>query len=126
MKPIALLSHVTQDVRVVVLSLFAAALSACGGDDSNLEPVAVIHQAASATSSGASQPSSAPITVAWSTPTPPARVFDYASAATPSATTHGHRVSFSTTTGHSNFNTATPLPRTSLSTQGAMLSGATM
>jgi hypothetical protein len=83
MKPVALLSHVTQDVRVAVLSLFAAALSACGGDGSNSEPVAVIQQAASAPSSGASQPSSAPIPVTWSTPTAPARVFDYASAATP-------------------------------------------
>jgi hypothetical protein len=84
MKPISLFSHVTRELRVVVLSLCAAALSACGGGGSNPEPVAVIPQAASAPSSGASQPSTAPVLVSWPTPTGgPARIFDYASAAAP-------------------------------------------
>jgi hypothetical protein len=86
MKSIALLSHVTQGLRVVVVSLFAAALSACGGGGSNAEPVAVMDQAAPAPSSGASEPSSDPIPVSWAKPTGgPARVFDYAGAAAPVA-----------------------------------------
>jgi hypothetical protein len=83
MKPPALSSRVTQELRVVAVSLFAAALSACGGGGSNAEPVAVVDQVASAPASRTSQPSSAPIPVGWAKPTGgPARVFDYASAAT--------------------------------------------
>lgn len=85
MKPISLLSHATQELRVVVLSLFVSALSACGGDGSNAEPVTVVNQAASAPS-GASQASTDPIPVSWPAPTGgSARVFDYASAAAPAS-----------------------------------------
>ena len=84
MKPIALLAHVTVGIRFVVFSLFAAALSACGGGGSDAGLAADINQAASAPSSGTSQPSSAPIPVNWAAPTGgPARVFDYASAPGP-------------------------------------------
>ncbi len=82
MKSIALLSHFIQELRVVVVSLFAAALSACGGDGSNPEPVTVPSQTASAPASGASQAASTPIAVSWPAPTGgSARVFDYAGAA---------------------------------------------